>query len=424
MIESIRGKIYDFLRKSEKYTDTDMLYLVKGGGWLSISQGLTTITGFLLLILFTNLLPKETYGTYRYILSFVSILSIFSLKGVSTSIIQAISRGYEGDISTAFKTKLKYGLLVTLAGFLIGGYYYLNDNVELAISFWILGVLSPLMNAMYLYRAILNGLKLFKTTAIYEVISQIISLIVLGVTVYLTDNIVVIITLYFSNYVLMRGFFFWYTFERIKFNEKKDSSTITYGKHLSLLKAIEGIAGQIDKVLVFHYLGAAPLALYALAVTPVNQIRSFVNNIRPLALPKFSISNISELKKTLPKKIFKFELILLPIVVIYIFAAPFIFKYVFPDYIEAVMFSQVLAIMIIFVPRTLLTVALTAQKRTKELYIIKIVTPIFRIAILFVFVINFGIWGVVWGTLITAIFKYILYFGLFISIKPLPGETN
>ena len=74
MIKKIKEKIYNLLRWSEKYTKTDMVYLAHGGFWLSFGQIISSLSSFLLAIAFANLLPKETYGNYKYILSIASIL--------------------------------------------------------------------------------------------------------------------------------------------------------------------------------------------------------------------------------------------------------------------------------------------------------------------------------------------------------------
>lgn len=417
MLQKARNVAYFKLRSLERFFATDLVYLVKGGGWLTVSQLFTVITGLALLVLFTNFLPKEAYGTYRYVLSFAAILSVFSLRGVSTSLIQSVARGFEGNLSEAVKIKLKWSLGITIVGLTIAGYYFVKDNMVLSASFALLALLQPIMNSLYLYRAVLNGRKQFSQMAVYEIVSHIFSLIAMGVAVYLSDSVVVIIAVYFLHYITIRAALLFYTTRTLSLNKERDPDALRYGKHLSLMKAISIVAGQLDKVLIFHFLGAAPLAIYALAITPIDQIRSFVNNLRPLALPKFSNTDLSDLKKSLPGKVFKLELLLLPVIIIYILAAPTIFQLVFPEYLEAVIYSQVLAISLIFIPRTLYTVAFTAQKKTKELYIVRIASPIFRTLIMTILVIYYGIWGVVAGLLISELFQYILYFGLFKNLK-------
>ena len=67
MIKKYKNSVYTFLRKTEKYTKTDMVYLASGGFWLSIKTALSILIALSLSIAFANLLPKETFGEYKYI---------------------------------------------------------------------------------------------------------------------------------------------------------------------------------------------------------------------------------------------------------------------------------------------------------------------------------------------------------------------
>ena len=79
-----KQKLISILRWSEKYTQTDMVYLTRGGFWLILGKIVFNISGFLLIIAFANLLSKEAYGTYQYVLSVASILAIPTLSPIPT----------------------------------------------------------------------------------------------------------------------------------------------------------------------------------------------------------------------------------------------------------------------------------------------------------------------------------------------------
>jgi len=397
----------------EKYTGTDMVYLAKGGSWLTFHQVISAISGFLLLIAFARFIPKDVYGTYKYILSFVGIISIFSFRGVSTAVIQAVSRGNEGSLFKGFKLKLFGGIFVFLVGGLISLYYYVNENNVLALSFVILAAALPFMNALYVYRALLSGRKKFNRLSQFEIITTVILFFTIFLTIYNTENVVYMIAAYFSAYIIVRFFLFFFTIKTEKPNNKEDSGTVRYAKHLSFMKAFGAIASQADKILIFHFLGAAPLAVFTVALAPVDQIRALLMNVRPLALPKLSVRTEEEIKKTLPLKIKKLEFVIVPIAVAYAISAPYIFKIFFPQYLEAVVLSQVLTIMLVFIPRSLITVAFTAKMKTKELYTLRIIGPIVRLVILFVLIYFYGMWGVVVGTILSEMFLYFLYHTLF-----------
>src|SRR3989344_3136851 len=142
-MQNLRQKAHSMLRGSEGFFKTDMVYLAEGGSWLSLGQIVSSISSFLLIIAFANLVPKETYGTYKYVLSIVGILLIPSLPGISTAVSMAATRGLDGTLALALTTKVRWGFISSLASLLLAGYYFVSGNTSLMISFLIASIFLP-----------------------------------------------------------------------------------------------------------------------------------------------------------------------------------------------------------------------------------------------------------------------------------------
>jgi O-antigen/teichoic acid export membrane protein len=412
MISKIKKKAKEILLWSQKYTKTDMVYLARGGFWLTLGQGISSISSFLLAIAFANLLPKETYGTYKYILSIASILAIPTLSGMGTAVTQAVARGYEGSLIPALKTKIRWGLLGGLASLILAGYYFYQGNTTLTISFLISAVFLPFMDSFGIYDDFLQGKKLFDFSSKYLIISQIIAISSLIVVLWSTKNLFFILLAYFTSWTLLRFTFFKLTLKKFSPNQSEDVKTISYGKHLSLVDILNLIAGQLDKIILFHFLGPISLAIYSFAVAPIAQIRSFLKPIVPLSLPKLASGESERIKKTLLPKLLKFFLILLIIVIAYIISAPFFYKIFFPKYLDSIKYSQYLALVLLFFPKKLLTVTLLAQAKIREIYI-SIAGSLFYIVLLFVLTPFYGIFGVITAEIISHILNTLLLLYLF-----------
>ncbi len=188
MISKIKNFCYQILKKSEKYFKTDMIYLAKGGFWLTLGQIVSSLSSFLLAIAFANLLPKEIYGTYKYVLSIASLLTIFTLPGINTALVQATARGYGGSIKKILKTKIKWGLVAGLIGLMMSTYYYVQNNNILALNFLILSVFIPFMDSLGIYSSYLIGKSKFRTSVKCDIIATIVSTIVIIITIFLTQK--------------------------------------------------------------------------------------------------------------------------------------------------------------------------------------------------------------------------------------------
>lgn len=398
---NIREKFQKILIWSQKYTQTDMIYLAKGGFWLVSEQIIVIIFSFLLAWVLANFLPRETYGSYRYILSFVGILAIFTLPGMNTAIVQASARGYEGSLIPALKTKIRFGMITSLLSFGIAIYYFLHKNSILAISFLIAALFVPLMASFGIFTGYLKGKELFNVLFKYTAIIQLIYTGCLITVLFLTNNLLLVILTYFVSQTILYFIFMKKTIKNFPQNQKKDPHTLSFGKHLTLMQAVNLIASQLDKLLLWHFLGPVQLAIYSFAILVPQKINGLLSGvIRPLSLPRLSKRNPEDLKNVLPKKAFKLFLILLPLFGAYLILAPFLYKIFFPKYLDSAFYSQIFAFSFLLIPGWLFRISLTAQMKTRELYVSGVFFPIVKIIALTVLIPLYGLIGAITAILI------------------------
>lgn len=412
-MQKIRSKAYSWLRGSEKWFKTDMVYLAKGGFWLSLSHTIAVGSGFLLTLGFANLLPKESYGIYKYVLSVAAILSTFSLTGLAGSITRSVANGFDGTLRQGFKENLKWGWIIYVGGFVGGLYYFLNGNNTLAISILLVGALSPLNSSASLYAPFLEGKKDFRRQTIYSAIRSIVPVVALLTTIFLTDSPLAVIAVYLLVNSLTTTYLYNRTLKVFKPKDSTDDASVSYGKHLSLMNIIGLISTQLDKILIFQFLGAAPLAVYSFAVAPVDQLQVSKKFLRILAMPKLSVNSIESLKKTIPHKAWIIFAGSVAITIIYILIAPLFYKILLPQYLDSALYSRIYALILLFMPFILYTESLVAQKKTKELYITKTAAPITRIILYITLLPLYGITGLIIGSLIAKLVGSVTAFIVF-----------
>jgi len=396
MITQLKNRAYIFLRWTERWTQTDMVYLARGGSWLGIGQVITFASALLSSIAFANLLPAATFGAYKYIFSLIGLLSIPTLSGMSTALTKAAAQGDDGTLYAASRLKVRWGLLGALASLLLAGYYYHGQNNGLALSFLAAAVFLPLMDALNIYNAYLNGKKKFKLITEFNIINQIMILAVMVATIALTKNIALIILVYFMANTLANSFFYYLAVKKVPPNDKVSADALSYGKHLTLMNVIGLIAGQFDKILMWHFLGAAELAIYSFALAPVDQANSGVlKNSINLAMPKLSSNDPAYLKQNLPSKLLKFTILTALAALVYILAAPYLYSVFFPQYASSVLYSRFYALTLAILPLGLFSTAIVSQGQKKKLYFLSVSMSTLKIIALFVLLPLWGIAGAV-----------------------------
>lgn len=395
-IANAKQHLYTILRKTEKYTRTDMVYFAKGSFWLTLGHVIAVSSSFFLAIAFANLLPKEAYGTYKYILSIAGIIMALSLTGFKTAVVQSVARGFEGILRSAFWINLRWSMgmpAVSLAGAV---YYFINGNNTLAVSLLVIGFFSPLLSSSGLYSMFLTGKKEFRATATYEAINNIIPALSLFCALLITNDPVALVFVYFFSITAISLTLYLHTLWKHKPADTIDPSSISYGKHLSAMNILGTIAVYVDRILVFHYLGAAQLAIYAFATIMPEQIKTLLlKNIAGLALPKFSERSMQEIKENVVRRTIQAGLAIVMITALYIITAPYIFKVFFPQYFESVVYSQLFSLSLLAALYVVPINILQSQNMTKTLYHFNTITPIVQIILLFLLTSSYGLIGAI-----------------------------
>ncbi len=392
----MKNSVIDLLRRSEKYTKTDMQYLVKGGFWSVTSQIALTGLTLLLAVSFGHFVPKEVYGEYKYILSVAAILGTFTLSGLSTAINRSVNQGYEGTLRYVFWQNLKWSvpfIFMALAG---AAYYFLNDNASLATGLLIIGALTPFLNSLNLYNAYLEAKKDFRRSAIYSnVIGNLFPTICLIAAMFYFKNSLFLVAVFFVSNTIISLILYKKTLDIYRPNEKVDHGALGYSKHLSLMSILGGITGNLDQILVFHYIGPVELAIYNFAIAIPKQVKGPLKGLASMIFPKFAERGDEEIRGGMMNKIVLLFIFAVFMIIGYILAAPYIFKFFFPKYMDAVFYSQVFSLSLLWIVSIPTETYMLAKKKIKAQYISSVVNPIIQVIFLIIGIIWAGVLGLI-----------------------------
>lgn len=405
----MKNKAKSLLLWSQKYTKTDMLYLAKGGFWLTTAKVASALCSLVSSIVFANYLPEETYGMFRYALSFFVIFSVLTLSGLDTAVVKAVANGFDKTVIVAFFRKMQFGLLAFVAGIAIATYYFINDNSTLGTIFILASVLVPSMESFYIFVAYLNGKKDFLAITTYVSTTRIITTLLLVIAALITNSILIIISIYLLSHLSLRALFFWISLKKYPTSEKIDEQAISFGMHLTLTQGVTQLAGVLDKILIFNFVSGAVLAGYYLALVPYKQVVNILGTIDTLAFPKMALNDAAQLRKKLPKLLLKLYFLVIPVILMYWLVANTVFSIILPKYTDYIFLSQIImSILLMLYPLTMLQTALTSQSAKKEIYQITFGTAVVRIMLLVLLVPLYGMWGAVFVIILAHIIQSFL----------------
>jgi O-antigen/teichoic acid export membrane protein len=391
--------ISTFLKKVSVKFKIDASYIAKGGSLLFMTQIVSAVIGLGMTIAFTNLLAVETYGIYKYVLSVYGLLTILSFSGIDTAVMRATSQGKDGSLMQGFYKKLTWGTLASFASLVFSIVLYFQHSTQLATAFVIVAAIIPINESGTLWAMYLHSKKYFRQAVILDVAQQIFTALILLASIIYTQNFLIIVAAYFIPQTFIRlGFLYWINQRFVK-NHEIDPELGSYGRSFTFFQIVSRIIGSIDQIVLFHFLGGVGVALFALAEALPNRIQSIYRITGTLAFPQFAKSTPDEIVKKLPKRMLMFGVVILISCIAYVLVAPYIFAYIFPKYMPALHYTQVLVFMTLVSVGYPFGAYLAAHKKIKEMYILSASTVFVKIVVLAIFVPLYGIWGAVFSVL-------------------------
>ncbi len=398
---------------TEKITGVNVKHLYHGGFWITLGQAATSLSGLAMALFFANIIPKEIYGTYKYILSLVSIVAITTLPGINGPAAQAIAEGYEASFLTALRSKIKWGYLGGLLMLGIGAYYLLvKGNILVGYAAISAAIFVPFMDSYSLYLTYLQAKGFYKKSVVYFIISQLTATTLVILAAYFSKNLIIILLTYFGSWTALRYLFFKHIIRLYPPNNKESSKTTSYGFHINLVNTLGQFANYIDSLLLFNYLGPLEVAIYNISIAPTEQVRGILKDIPAYTLPLFAKKTIKEINRTLIWRMFLFFVGGVVVSFGIYKILPYIFPIVFKNYAEDVYLAQLYAPTLIFRAPFMFLSSVIQAKITylkKSWLNYTIIPNIILIVSLFILIPHYGILGVIIARYINIIALGVIY---------------
>ncbi len=383
------------LLKLEGFIKTDIRFYAKNGGWLTLGQLITSIASFGMAVMFANFLPKESYGTYRFVISLVGLLSISSLYGMAHAVIRGSALGKDQVLVSGTRMRMKWALGGSVVSLGVSAYFWFQQDALLAILLCLTAFVIPFLEPLQTPWAFLTGKKEFGMNALAKTSTSVASIVAVMGALYFTENLVLLLLAFFGVNIVFRVFWYMYIKRHYKKNADDEPETYRIGKHFSVMTIITSVAEHFDKVIIFAFLGPAEVAVYSFAMIPIQQSFLYVGNVAGMSMPSFTHGKFEEIRKRLPGKLFQLTVVLLGLTLLLQLILPTFYRLLFPAYEESILYAQIASVALVFQFHQIIPFAFMAHAKTKRLYLIRFVQPAIQLGLLFVLLPIYGILGAV-----------------------------
>ena len=407
----VLSRVITYLEKKSK---TNIRILGAQWSWLMLGKIVGAIVALLLASAYAHYLTQEQYGTYKYILAVFDILAIFTLLGMQDASQRAVARARDASFWETLKIRNKFGILTALGSFGAGAYYLMQQNYELGFIFTLSAPFLIALNTTSHYSSILMGRQLFKQISINNVLIKICTSLTIVSAVFFTSSLYWLIFAFLFSGIFFSLVGFIHTVKKYPLNDTLDPEAIPYGKHMSVLSTISIATNQATPFLLWHFLGPVQLAIYAFALAAVSQMRGIFKLLTTtMAFSKLAKLETHVLKASLPKKVFIAHCITIPIAILGTLIIPYLYHFLFPTYLESIIYAQAMTLLLAFTPMRLYSTALMTHGSPRAIHTYSIANSILLLSGMVIFIPLFGIWGVIYTNIITQFFINILIVYLF-----------
>ncbi len=379
----------------------DASYIARSNWWLNLHTTVTLVLSFGASVLFANLLPKAEYGMYQYLLSILALLTALTLTGMNSAITRSVAQGHEGSLRASIRPQLLWSLLSVAAALTFSGYYALRGNSMLAVGSLLIAVALPIVTTFNSYGAYLAGKQAFRSYFVISTTANILYYACIVAVVLLFPDA---LALLFANLLITSicaVIAYAYTVWKYKPASARDPDLTTYGQHLSFLNFFGTVAAQIDNFLVFHFLGPVQLAVYSIATLIPERLGGFLKNLTTSMLPRFSEQSFATIRASLFRTAIAIALAISVIVMLYAAVLPLLFSLVYPQYAEAIPYSQVFALTLFVAVGNFIGTPLMAHRRLRRIYALNTVLPIIQIVLQVGGILLWGLWGLIFARIAT-----------------------
>jgi O-antigen/teichoic acid export membrane protein len=377
-----------------------MVYLARSGFWSLFGQIIGSLSSFVVVLIIANMLPKESLGQYRFMLSAVSLLGLFTLPGIGITLLRSVARGNNVDMPAVARAKIKWGFLGSLAALISAGYYFYMGNEILGYCLVAAAAALPFLESFSIYAAYYKGKHDFKTASTYDAISRIFQAAIIITAALVSKSTIVLIAAFLFGQIIARYYFYRKTLKRIEPQSAAQvvsaDDTISYGKKLSVTSITSTIQGNLDKLLIWHFLGSEALAVYYVALTIPNNLVLLFNVVPRIAMPKFSTNTwLPHERITIIRKIGLFALLLVVPAIVYYLLLPLVMPLIFSSYDASIIPALVFAALIIISPvSAMIDQVMAAQKTVKNIFALQILELVAFTTLFVILYAPYGVTGV------------------------------
>lgn len=263
------------------------MLLSRGVGPLAIVHIVSLGSGIAATVVWTRMMPQETFGQFKVVMAVLGAISAFCLLGASQAAVMSASKGADGNLMPLLRGKLLANVGGAIA--ILGGaayYAWVRDGSgPVVIGLLAAALFFPLYNTSDIWIAWLNGKSEFRALASGRIVTSLLtlaSILSLGLIgdVYLWVVVLAYVAvLSTQNALMLRQVL------KHRSTSVEDERVMRLGRHATVAMLFSAMLA-LDVVILDHYYSPGDVAIYAVALLFPDQIKAIFSIFNQTISPR------------------------------------------------------------------------------------------------------------------------------------------
>ncbi|PKL74042.1 MAG: hypothetical protein CVV29_00320 [Methanobacteriales archaeon HGW-Methanobacteriales-2] len=396
------SKLKEIMDNYSKKIGIDLDYFIKNS-FLTILIQISNITLSLILTIFlARFTTKDVFGSYNFIISIISMLTIISMPGFNFTLIKSASRGKDGLYNKIFKLRFFWSLIGVPFLIFVGLYYFYFENQMIGLGLLLASIFFPFFDPPTIWVKLLQGKKRFDLVTKNSIIIIFIRTVTIIIATILGSGNIIPILIAFLIAHSSLNLLYYYKSKNLLINNEIEEKWKKSGYKLTFVELSSYIYNYADKIIVGVILGPVELAIYVIATNIIYQIIGSIDQLLKVIYPKIFEMNSDSIIKSLKRFIFKFTLLIVGFVFLLILILPTLIPLLFSsEYADAILLAQISTLIIPFNILTYLSdPIIVAFNREDVLFKFRLIGICLYLSCYIILIIYLGLVGVVISSII------------------------
>ena len=399
MVSKLKASYTWWVRNLGNSFGFDAGYFIKGGVAGGIQQVIGLASGLGLAYMFGHFTSRSVFGEYNLILSIIGLVAIVSIPGLNLALLQSAGRGFDSSLWRAVQKRWLWSLIGVPLLLAVAIYYQKQGSDVLPAILVVSAGFFPWLQATQTVSSFFLAKKKFGVSAGFTGWSSIMTLVLVSAAILFSGKLVWILAGYFLGLMIPATAGLVYATKKlVRWGSREDKELLPYGYFLTGVQILPTAASQLANILLAKFLGVETLAVFSVVGKFPGIVQTNFDVLFKPVTAKLAGQSKQEHIRVIKTHLMKFLImggvmfgglwLMLPSLIGWFYG---------PNYSQAVGYSRLYAVFVLFLPLTwLLGDMVTFQKRKEAIVVLSTILPVVKLAAYFWVIPKWQITGLIW----------------------------